>query len=380
MAADEHTSGHQEREMARVYRVISADSHLEPAVESWTPRVPAKYRDRAPRTIRLENGTDATVNEGRPLHVFLGGMTGKPYEERSPIGGAFDTTPGAGGPQQRVREQDVDGVDAEVLFSGTDGAHEWSGIRDEGAFKAMVHAYNEFLLEDFCSYAPDRLIGLVLIPPTGVDDGITELEWAARMGAKGVCLTRFPSGKGYSSEADDRFWAAAIDHNMPLTAHVSFSGFGAGGRGPLYPFKHDLVEAASGVDPFMKYTKFGLRGGQSAAQMVFGGVFERFPRLKMYFAENQVGWIPNYYEQMDDQYYRHGYWAEKLLEMPRLKRAPSDYAREHCYWGFMRNPFGVKVRHDIGLHHIMWSTDFPHSESDWPNSRRVIEECFAGVP
>jgi len=366
--------------MSTAYRVISADTHLQPAPEAWSPRVPEMYRDRAPRTIRLPNGTDAELIEGRALHVYLGGMCGKAYPERSPIGGTFDGTPGGGPPQQRLREQDLDGVDAEIIFAGASGISDWRGIRDNGAYRAIIHAYNEYLAEEYCAFSPDRLIGMGMIPDTGLDDALAEMEYCARAGLKGVCLNRFPTGKAVPTLEDDRFWAAALDMNMPLTVHVAFGG--AEGRGSRvdWSYKHDPVEVASGVDAFSKYAKFGFRGGVTATQLVFSGAFDRFPKLRFYLAENQIGWIPNFLDQMDDQYERHSYWAERLLEMKRLERPPSEYVREHFWWGFMRNPYGVRARHEIGVGHVMWGSDFPHAETDWPYSQKVIDESFVGVP
>jgi predicted TIM-barrel fold metal-dependent hydrolase len=83
---------------------------------------------------------------------------------------------------------------------------------------------------------------------------------------------------------------------------------------------------------------------------------------------------------LDDKYRRDQHWMARLLDLGPLKRPPSEYVREHCYWGFTNNPFGIRVRHDVGVDRAMWSSDFPHGITDWPNSRRVIEEIFAGVP
>jgi uncharacterized protein len=365
--------------MTQSYRVVSADSHLEPAVERWTPRIPARYRESAPQRVRLPNGGDATIIEGQKKpHVFLGGLVGMPYDERSPIGGRFDTAPGAGSPEQRLHEQDVDGVDAEILFHTSSSVAAYRGIKDDAAYKAVIHAWNEFLAEEYCAVAPDRLIGLGMLPDTSVDDGIAEMEYCARMGFKGVCLTKYPSGKDVPTPEDDRFWTAALDLDMPLAVHVAFGG----GRSSdaRYEYQHDPDEVASGVDAFSKFVKYGVRGAGNAVQMVFDGVFDRFPRLRMYFAETQVGWIPNFLDQLDDQYDRVIHWAEPLLGIKKLDRMPSEYIREHFWWGFMRNPFGVRARHEVGIDRMMWSTDFPHAETDWPETQRVIDEMFVGVP
>ena len=366
--------------MANGYRIVSGDSHLQLAAERWTPHIPAKYRDQAPRTVRMPNGTDATVMgiNGKP-HMFKGALIGMPYENRSPNGGRFDTAPGAGTAEQRLREQDQDGIDAEILFTAPEGVSFYRGIKDTEAFKATIHAWNEFLAEEYCVVAPDRLIGIGILPDTGLQDAIDEMEYCARMGFKGVALSQHPSGDDVSRPEDDRFWAAALDLNMPLTGHVSFNPRGS--TGPArYPYKVDLKEVSSGVDPFSKLNQYAVRGAGNALQMVFGGVFDRFPSLRFYFAETQIGWIPHFLDILDEQYDRTIHWAERLTGMKKLDRMPSEYIKEHFSWGFMRNAFGVRVRHEIGVEHIMWATDFPHAESEWPQSQDLIGEVFADVP
>jgi predicted TIM-barrel fold metal-dependent hydrolase len=364
--------------MAQDYRIISSDSHLQVAAERWTPHVPAKYRDHAPHTVELPDGGHATVVvEGRN-QIFHGGLTGRPYENRWPNGGRFDTSPGAGSPEQRLREQDIDGVDGEIMFTYPAGIGYYRGIKDDAVYKAMIHAWNEWLAEEYCPVAPERLVGMGMLPDTGLQDAVDELEYCARMGLKGVCLNKYPSGEDVPTAEDDRFWAASLDHNMPLAVHVCFAGGHSGS--PAFPHKHDPKEVSSGVDAFTKFTMYAVRGAGNALQMIFSGVFDRFPGLRIYFAETQVGWIPNFLEILDDQYDRHIHWAERLLEMKKLDRLPSEYVREHFSWGFMRNAVGVRNRHEIGVERMLWATDFPHAESDWPESQHIIQEIFAGVP
>ena len=366
--------------MAKGYRIISADSHLQIAAERWTPRIPAKYRDVAPRTVQMPDGTEATVSgiDGRPNIFTSGGLVGRPYEDRTPVGGHYDTSPGSGTPEQRLREQDVDGVDGEIMFSHFGGASSYGAIEDPAASRATMHAWNEFLAEEYCPVAPQRLIGMGMLPETGVQDAIDEMEDCARAGLKGVYLSKFPSGGEMPSPEDDRFWAAALDLDMPLAGHVAF-GLG-GGRAPTIPYEYELKEVAAGVDPFSKFTQYAFRGAANALQMVFTGVFDRFPHLRFYFAETQAGWIPHFLEILDDQYDRHIHWAARLAGMKKLDRWPSEYIREHFSWGFMRNAVGVRARHEIGVTRMMWGTDFAHAESDWPESQHVIDEIFAGVP
>jgi len=366
--------------MTRSYPLISADSHLQVASEHWTGRVPAQYRYIAPRTVRIADGQDATVIGDSKPQIFHGGFTGLPYENRSPNQGLFETTPGGGGPEQRLREQDLDGVDAEIMYTFFGGADTYKAVKDKdpAAYKAVLHAWNEFLGEEYCPVAPDRLMGMGLIPDTGVDDGIAEMEYCARIGLKGVCLTRYPSGKEFPTPEDDRFWAASLDLNMPLTAHMGFAG-SLYGR-PPFPLPYDVNEVAGGVDPYSRFIRYGFRGAGNAVQMIFDGLFDRFPKLRFYFAETMVGWLPEFYEDLDDQYRRHIPWAARILGVRKLDRLPSEYVREHFWWGVLRSPLGVRLRHEIGMDRIMWGSDFPHVESDWPESQDVLAEMFDGVP
>ena len=110
------------------------------------------------------------------------------------------------------------------------------------------------------------------------------------------------------------------------------------------------------------------------------GVFDRLPDLRIFFAENQIGWIPLFLEIADTRYERNLIWAQELLGFKPLPKPPSEYVREHCYWGFQYDPVGVELRHRINVNRLIWASDFPHQESDWPKSMSIIERNFAGVP
>lgn len=373
------------------YQCISADSHLEIRPDRYTKRVPAKYRDRAPKVITLEDGTLAVLQEGQPLERLISNIScGLAYEDRRPFdplpGENYENSPGTGSPEQRLREQDKDGVDAEVLFPGNIGPGFWRGIGNDDAYKAVIRAYNDWLAEEYCSYSPQRLIGVGVVPITNIDDAVNELQHCADLGLKAVAIDSFPTGQRYPTTNDDRFWAAVVDLEMALTIHVEF-GFPRRGRGapaaagPSFKYTRQPDPEHHVPDVIERFNKYGFRGSKQVVQMIWGGVFERFPKINIYVAEVQIGWVPNWMDQMDNEYGRQQYWAERVLGLPRLRRLPSEYARENCYWGFNRNPAGVRIaRQEMGVDRVMWASDFPHLESDWPNSQRVIKENFAGVP
>ncbi|HLH24335.1 MAG TPA: amidohydrolase family protein [Chloroflexota bacterium] len=370
--------------MAREYRYISGDSHLEIDSKWWVDRVPAAHRERAPRLIRLPDGGDAWLIEGRPLREVPSDLYGgKGRDHWQPFGQNYETTPGTGPAEQRLREQDADRIDAEVLFPGASSPSMWRSISDDAAYKAVLRAYNDFLAEDYCAVAPDRLLGLGMVPWTGVDDAIAELEHCKRQGLRGVMLSAYPSGRGYPTPEDDRFWAAALDLQMPLTIHQQLDRSGERARPPFqYPAASKQVLDRIGPvrDFIVQFTKFGRLGSFNAVQMALAGVFQRFPTLHLFFAETQIGWLPFFLEQADIRYERHSRWGEELLGVPQLDRPLSQVIREHCSWGFQADRAGVELRHHIGVERLIWATDFPHQESEWPHSDQVLARNFAGVP
>jgi predicted TIM-barrel fold metal-dependent hydrolase len=375
--------------VARKYRAISGDSHLEIDSKHWIGRVPASTRDQAPRLVRQPDGSDAwAINNkiARPAAAAdLYG--GKGRDKYVPFGATYEGTPGTGGPEQRIREQDQDGIDAEVLFPSQQGGPKlWRRIAEDAAYKAVVRAYNSWLVEEYCAADPERLIGVGILPLThDAADTVAEMEYCAKSGLKTVLLQGFPDGKAYPSQADDRFWSAALDLNMPVSVHVDLDRSGER-AGPL--FKYPREPAAEIMDKLVpglvdQVARFGpMRGNGSVAavQWVLSGLFDRFPQLTIFFAENQIGWIPFFLQGADVRYDRHYRWAERLLGFKPLSRPASEIIREHCFWGFQFDRVGVELRHKINVDRLIWGSDFPHQESDWPDSMGVIERNFAGVP
>jgi predicted TIM-barrel fold metal-dependent hydrolase len=371
--------------MAREYRLMSSDGHLEVPPERWVHRVPQQYRDRAPRTIRLPDGGDALLIEGQPLLEanFLDLRAGRPAGQWQPFGLKVEDAAGTGSAEQRVREQDQDGMDAEVLFPAmVAGPVFWRNIRHDEVYKAVIRAYNDWLGEEYCTVAPDRLIGMGVMPITNVDDAIAEMEHCARLGLKGILLGALPSGLGYPTPEDDKFWAAAVDLDMPVTVHVAFNRTGARATQPTFKYPREEPAIMGRIRrPFLEWiTNFGLPPAISIAQLVLAGVFERFPTLKVFFAETRLGWVPFWLEHADLWYQRHIGWAEDMLGFKPLKALPSDYVREHIYFSVQYEHVAVELRQHVGVDRIMFATDFPHIECEWPNSKPLVEKIYADVP
>lgn len=366
----------------RKYAVISADGHMETTALDYADYIPARYVDKAPKLIRKPDGSECWLMDGFESKNEGNLYCGSRYDEFArPSGTAFhrpdgSNRPGTGDAVSRLREQDLDGLDAEVLFPPVAGPRFWRQMmqRDPAAHLEILKAYNTFLA-DYCSIAPDRLIGCATVPETGIDDAVAEMERCRKMGLRAVCPANWPNG-GLTPEAvDDRYWAAALDLGMAVSPHMTFGGgqvaainVGDKMAVPLHGAPVTKAMALSGAMP-------GHVPVFTISQLMLSGVFDRFPGLKIYFAETNAAWLPYYMMQADELYMR---WY-KFHDMGMAKM-PSQYISEHCRFSFINDRLAMKYRYDIGLDMLMWGTDFPHSVGSYPITREVLGELFEGVP
>lgn len=357
------------------YKVISGDSHLDLAPDRWTGRVPAKWRDRAPRRVQLANGEDGVIIENRPVfRIGFTRMNSVPTDQWHHLIPTYEGGHGTGSPEQRLHEQDQDGVDAEALFAHSNYVKLWRGIKEDEGFNALVHAYNEFLIEEYAAPAPHRLIVLGVIPPTNIEDALRELAYCHEAGFKGVALYRFPNGSGQPKMEDDRFWQASLDLNMPVSVHAS-TNFEPGQPALAYS-KNEIGKG----DPIeTQILRFASDQPYGAVQLMYAGVFDRFPSLRIYWAETQCGWLAHSRVQIDENYDRYKYLHRDMFGLPWLNRRPSEYLRENNLFGFLGDPFGVRMRHEVGIESIMWGSDFAHAASNWPHSLKLIEDTFGDI-
>jgi hypothetical protein len=288
------------------YEIISTDSHLEVAPDAWRPYVDSEFRRFTPQVVKLANGGDAWLMPGNdsPVPLGLNFSAGRGFENLKVSGISYaDGLVGAGDGEQRLREMDEDGVDAEVLFPAVAGQR----TLDTGALPAEAYV--------------------------------------------------------------------AVELDVPITAHVSFGGCAAAEGAARQREAAETGESLMNFAPINAMLSKVASHGFVANQLITSGVFDRVPGLQFFFAETQVGWIPEFMEDADENYSRHRFWSG--LDLPH---APSWYVRNHFSWGFQIDRFGLKVRGDIGVDRMQWSTDFPHVQCDWPNSRKVIDEQFSGLP
>ncbi|MCL0101837.1 amidohydrolase [Dehalococcoidia bacterium] len=350
----------------REYKLVSGDGHINEPPELWQERVPDKFKARAPRMERFEQG-DGWIFEGVSDPINFGNNIngGRPVEERSPWK-RWEEAPAAGyDPAARLVMQDTDGVDAEVVYPTPRPSLAIFTHRADTEFHlACIRAYNDWLGE-YCGHCPERLIGAAMMPTLGVESAIAELERISQMpGLDTPLLGMWPSGGPTISAEDDRFWAAVQEMDMPVSIHVSLSDGGTVGDG-------DPNRTRVGARGELRHTSAPAH----CLELINTGVFDRFPKLQVVFAETDSSWVPYVKEQFDDRIIR-----RPVAARPQIKERPSWYFDHHVYTTYITDLYAVKNRHEIGLTQIMWSSDFPHSGTDYPNSWGTINRHFEGVP
>lgn len=341
------------------YRLISSDSHVNEPPDLWTKRVPASLRDRAPRIESFDEG-DAWVIEGvsDPINFGMNACAGLEPEQMSGWARFEDLRRGGHDPSARLEEMDRDGVDAEVLYPTPRLANAIVANPDPEYHLAMVRAYNDWLSE-YVEYAPARFAGLAIVPNRGADAAVDEIRRVqGRPGMRGFMMGCYPNGTLMPADEDDAVWGLLQELSLPINIHVALT--------QRMPAAHKAKLPGWG-------RIFDV--GNRMVDMIFAGIFDRFPGLEVAVAEVDCGWVPYVKEQIDNNYRRLDPRSRFGLPAP-----PSVYIERHFHFGFITDKLGIDLRHRIGVERILWSSDYPHISADWPYSWRTIEAAFSGVP
>lgn len=347
-------------ESPRRYRRIDADSHVNEPPDLWLERMPSRFRDRAPRIERFDEG-DAWIVESlsEPGRFGWTSCAGREPEEMKPWVRFEDIRAGGYDPAARVQEMERDGVDAQTLYPTPVLQIAMCAAEEKDFHLALVRAYNDWISE-FASYAPDRFAGLALLPNRGGPKAtVAEIERVMdRPGMRGVVMGAYPNGSLAIDPEDDAVWGVLQERELPLTIHVA------------------LTQTMPAVvkTKLPGYGRF-FDAPNRMIEMVFSGMFDRFPELDVFFAEVDFGWVPYVKEQIENNYNR----LEPIMKFG-LKQSPSDYIDRHFHFGYMTDTFGLRHREYVGAERILWSSDYPHISADWPHSWRTIQASLSGVP
>jgi len=353
------------------YPIIDCDAHVNEPPDLWLERLPSKWKDRAPQVRHDDNGDLWIFDGGREKWpVGLTAVAGLSYFDYKPMGITYASMrPGSFDTRARLDDMDADGIYAQILYPSVTlrGARIYSQDRDLQV--ACVRAYNEWLLE-FCEDSGGRLIGQAILPTSNLEDAIAELEWTLENDHRGCVISSFPNGSLDPKPEDDKFWALAEEAGIPIAVHI-----GSFVRGSLAGRRESWSSLA-----FVGMAALTKAGGQTlpvVCDILFSGIFQRFPQLQIVLVESNIGWIPTLLEQSDDMFRRYRWYTGAANEQ---KEMPSDIFFRNFWASFMVDTVGMDLRHRMNVDHMMWSTDYPHSGSDWPDSRVTIERVFRDVP
>ncbi len=331
--------------------IISADSHITEPAGTYRDFIDPAFRDRAPYLHHDDNAGDLFIIPGmsKPVPMGLVAAAGKPAEEITVLGVDFDDLHRGGwDPEARLPEQDRDGVTGEILYPTVGMV--LCNHQDLDYKHACMAAYNRWIAA-YCAPHPDRLFGLGQTAMRTPDDGIADLDDIAKLGLRGVMMPGIPGVEDYDSPVYDAFYEHACDLGFPLSFHI-LTGPSGKPRGPK-------------INGFLSI----VRGCQDVmGTLIFGGVFERHPRLRVVCAEADAGWVPHYSYRMDHAYKRHHNW----LEHGEISKLPSEYFAEHIYTTFQDDWVAFKMTDMMNVERLMWANDFPHSDATWPWSQEML--------
>jgi len=353
--------------------VVDADAHVTPPPGMWADYLAPQFRALAP-VVETDGEFDYVVFEGnrRKLNL-MASQAGRAFNQYKNNGRMSDMRVGGWMAPARLDDMDRDGIDVAVVFGGGPLA---TGNLE--LYNESFAAYNRWIM-DFCSHDPKRLHPVAYLPMADVDQAIAMMREARSNGAVAVNIPAFPQTVARFNKAESQFqalsgdsggdrqyrdpefdplWAAACELDLAVTFHL-------GARVSRFTDKANFLPDI----PMSKVAMLEVIG-----ILLYGGVFDRFPSLRVGLIESGVGWLPWAVTYMDRTWEMQRHWTECDILHP-----PSHYFDRNVYASFISDPVGVELRRHIGCKNIMWSSDYPHSETTFPHSHETIANNFAGV-
>jgi predicted TIM-barrel fold metal-dependent hydrolase len=341
--------------------LVSADSHVAITHNQVRAHLAVGFHEDydeavAAFTQRMARGTAAANQAGMRL---------KRSDDNSHIGAnAVFKRAGYGDPRERLRDMDQDGVEVEVLYSEVSAFRYIPNLKT-GADEA-TRAFND-ALDEFASADRERLCVSYQIPIHDIDFAVSEVERIAGRGGKSLQLPVFPAEFGLPDYYDDRYdrlFSAIEETGLPVCCHIGLNtSLDDLSRRDPTPQKGVMVL----MTPLSTAEAFGM--------WILTGLLARHPKLKLVFVEPGLAWVAWWLHSADDMVRRQGY------EFPGLTELPSHYFQQNVHLTFIEEDFSLEfLRHKIGVHNILWSSDYPHPVTSWPRSREVVEKQFQAIP
>lgn len=347
--------------------LISIDDHVIEPPDMFDRHIPARFKDRAPRIERINDLDRWIFLDTETGSVGLNAVASWPKEEWGfdPVGFA-EMRPGAYDIHQRVRDMDANGLLASMCFptfAGFGGTHLASaGAKDPELAKAVISAYNDWHIDEWCATYPGRFMPLTIMPTFDFDAMIAEIHRVAAKGCRAVTLPEISYGVGlpsfYGDEWDGVF-TALCDEDMAICLHI-------GGA-------FNMVQMAPEAPPDQIITLAPQLSAIAANHLIISETFKKFPALRVALSEGGIGWISYYLDRLD-RHVMNQSWTG--LDIDGKHGTPTDVFREHFLGCFITDPTALRVLDRIGEDIVAWECDYPHSDSTWPESpEMLLAEC-----
>ena len=344
--------------------ILSSDDHTIEPPNVFDGRLASRYQNRAPKLMQDAEGHDHWVFEGKDVAtVGLNATASWPPQEWGMNPSSFaEMRPGAYLVDERVRDMDRNGVLASMCFPSMPG---FSGGRlydatDKELALAVLQAYNDWHVDEWCGSHPGRFIPLIIGPGWDPEAMVTEIHRMAAKGARAISLPELPHLLGLPSYRSDYWfpvWTALSEENVVACLHIG-QGLDALDMGPEFPIDNYMVLA----------TQVSVLCTQD---LIWGPAMRTFPDLKFAFSEGGIGWLPFLLDRLD-RHYAHQRWTGQDFGGEQ----PSEVFREHSLACFISDPTTLKLYREIGLDMIAYEVDFPHSDSTWPDApEELLREC-----
>lgn len=348
--------------------LVSVDDHVIEPPDMFANHIPRKYLADAPQVVHLPNGADVWKFRDTVVpNVALNAVAGRPKEEYGlEPSGLDEVRPGCHNVHERIKDMNAGGILASMNFPSFPGfAGRLFATEDPDFSLALVRAYNDWHIDEWCAAYPGRFIPMALPVIWDAELSAAEIRRCAAKGVHSLTFTENPAALGYPSFHNpywNPLWQALVETDTVLSVHIGSSG--------------QLSIPAADSPPDVMITLQPMNIVQAAADLFWSKPVKDYPALKIALSEGGTGWIPYFLERLDRTYEMHSTWTAQDFG----GRLPSEVFREHFLTCFISDPVGVRLRHDIGIDNIAWEADYPHSDSMWPGAPEQLGEVFTGVP
>jgi predicted TIM-barrel fold metal-dependent hydrolase len=347
--------------------------------ELWRERIDPAFSDRAPHLVSEDDGDWWYSGNHKLLSVSGGTQAGLRFQDQAKLGLTArmgEVVRGAYDPTAKISDMDADGIQREVVYP-TLGLRLWR-LPDTALLSAIFRAYNDWIA-DFCRSYPDRLAAVGLLLLDDIDAGVAELRRMAGIGMSGAMISVYPGPeRSYDHPMYEPLWVAASELDIPLSLHIATNRVLEDAPSSPAATKVQGTDGAPGLQKPTQYATSSYWVQCTLADMIFAGVFERFPELKVVSLEYEAAWAATLIQAMDYTYTQRA----RRESWYRFKgdALPSDFYHRNVYISFQEDALGIRLRDVVGIDNLVWGSDYPHAESTFPHSRKILGEMLADVP